>query len=74
MAWSRQQNPNGVSNPAIRPIQPDPVDLETSKQDARKQRQALANRTVPAAATDLPIAANARKADGFAPNATSPGQ
>jgi hypothetical protein len=74
MAWSRQQNPTGISNPAVRPILADPVDNEPAKQDERKRQRALAARTIPARPSDLPIAANARKADAFAPQATSAGQ
>jgi len=71
MGWSKGQNPTGVSNPAVRAIPVDPLDMTTTKQDERKRQRALSNRTLPAQKSDLPIAANARKAEGFAPQATS---
>lgn len=74
MGWNRQQNTTGVSNPAIRPIVADPLDMTTTVKDAREitRRKARARR-IPAPA-DRPIAANSRKAEGFAPKATSAGQ
>lgn len=70
MAWSRQQNPTGISNPAVRPIQADPLDETTTKKDARRIARAKAGHTIPGG--EVPISAAARKADGFAPNATGP--
>lgn len=75
MGWSRKQNPTGVNNPAIRDIPVDPLDITTTKADERQRQRTLARRSVPAPQPqNLPIAANARKAEGFAPTATSPGQ
>lgn len=70
MGWNRQQNPTGISNPAVRPIQADPADLTTTKKDLRRVTRAKAGKTIERGGTGEPIAASSRKADGFAPAAT----
>lgn len=72
MAWSRQQNPTGVSNPAVRPIEAAPE--TTTSRDLRNIIRRRSRRRVAASVNELPIAANASKVEGFAPNATSAGQ
>lgn len=74
MGWNRQQNPSGVRNPAIRPIVDDPLNMTTTVKDAREvTRRKARGRRIPAPG-GAPIAANSRKAEGFAPKATSAGQ
>lgn len=71
MAWNREQNPTGISNPAVRPVAVDPLADGTSNEELRKVTRANARGPRPGSIRELPIAANARKADGFAPKATS---
>lgn len=66
MGWSKQQNPTGVSNPGIRPIIDDPALMTTSAVEARRTLAIRARARVNSRVNELPIAANARKADGFA--------
>jgi hypothetical protein len=73
MAWNKEQNPTGYSMPATNPLVP--ATRTTADEEAEEiLRAQTSGRSIPSSLNDLPIAANARKADGFLPKATSAGQ